>query len=198
LVIDHLRRSLRDDEGRLAYFYFDYHEHAQQTPVNFVCSILKQLLSHIDEIPTAVPELHRSFERDEGRPQLEDLVAVLLRVCNYFPRVYIVADALDECEAQTHRGPVLEILQKLAMSKARLFTASRPAEDIKRALGTLSQIVIEAREEDIQKFLTDKIENNADIGDIVDEAMKEEIVATIARSSQGMWVFRPLPPSFDR
>jgi hypothetical protein len=194
LVVDHLRSTFIDQDVATAFFYFDYRDQDYQSPANVVASILKQVASCKSSLSRPIVELYERFEKQQGRPQLQDLKATLLLTCREFHHIFMIFDALDECDAKEHRKSFLEFLKDLEKSSIRVFVTSRPHPyDIKQYLDASPKIMIEASDSDIKKYIAYKIDQGGDT-DLIDEPLKEEIVTTIVNGAQGMCVnlFRKL------
>lgn len=188
MVIEHLRGTFTDQGVAIAFFYFDYRDQDYQSSANVVASILKQLASHKSTLPVPIAELHERFGKQRDHPQLQDLQTTLLLTCREFRQIFIIIDALDECDAKRHRKSFLKVLKDLENTSARVFVTSRPhPDDIKQTLCASPRITVEANDSDIRKYLAHKIGQDGDT-DLIDEPLKEEIVTTIADRAQGMLV----------
>jgi hypothetical protein len=90
-------------------------------------------------------------------------------------RVFVVIDALDECEESANRGPILELLKDLMGSRVRLLITSRPfPPDIEDLLGHRAQILVEASESDIQAFVLEQIAKSRRMKNIIDRNLREK------------------------
>lgn len=172
----------------ITFFYFDYNDQDYQSPANVVASILKQLASQMSTLPLPITELHERFEKQRDHLQLQDLETTLLLTFREFRQIFIIIDALDECDAKKHRKSFLKVLKDLENTSARVFITSRPhPDDIKQALCASPRITVEAGDSDIRKYLAHKIGEDGDT-DLIDEPLKEEIITNIANRAQGMLV----------
>jgi ankyrin repeat domain-containing protein 50 len=187
LVIDYLRKLTGKWLG-VAYFYCDYRDPDQQTAVNVVASLLKQLLMLQNTLPIPVTELFERYDREKMQAQLEELECIFSLACREFRRSYIVIDALDECDTR-NRKSILGFLKKLGKWSASVLVTSRPhSQDIGRSLCPCSEIIIEASDTDIRKYLAHKIDEDDDIADLLDETLKQEVIRKIADGARGMLV----------
>jgi hypothetical protein len=170
----------------VAFFYFDYRGQDYQSPANVVASLLKQLATQKSTLPFSVLELDERFKKQRDYPQLQDLENTLLLVLQEFSQVFLIIDALDECDAKKHRKLFLKVLKDLESTSAKVFVTSRPhPDDIKQALCTSPKIKVEASDSDIRKYLAHKIDQDGDT-DLIDEKLKDEVVSSIANGAQGM------------
>jgi hypothetical protein len=173
----------------IAFLYCDYRDQENQSTLSMVSSLLKQLISSKPALPLPVVDLYERFEKSQSTFKLKDLEPTLLLVCREFRRTFVMIDALDECDATRHRKSFLQVLKSIEKSSTRLLITSRPyPDDIKRYLVAYPQITIEANDLDIRKFLTETIDRSDETTDIIDQALKKDIVKDIANSAHGMLV----------
>jgi hypothetical protein len=96
-------------------------------------------------------------------------------------------DALDECEATNERRLFLPLLQSLPHGSTRLFVTSRPNhEDIYYTFTTASQITIAAPDSEIERFVTEKMEERKEFVERVTQDLKSQIISTICTRASGM------------
>ena len=187
LIIDKLSEKFIKDESSLAYFYFDYSDPEAQSLVSVVGSLLRQFISQQSEIPSEIKDLYDRSSRTAQPLQLDDLLIHLKALCQDPRPRFVVLDALDEYEAGKPRQTMLDIIEQLEQLRVRLFITSRPhADGIKRILDTYPQIVIEAQASDIAQYITQRIEEDKDLEDIMDTQLKDEIIIELCRGADGM------------
>lgn len=187
LVIDNLKTTFQGQNIGIAYFYCDYRDQEMQSGSSMIAGMLKQLSCHMSCLPSPLLDLYENFRTKGIELNIEILQKALLDVVRQFHHTFIVIDALDECDPVKHRKSFLKVLKDFGNSGIRLFITSRPhPDDIKCTLGAYPQIVIEASEPDIRTFLVQKIDGDGDIACLLDHQLREEIIATITQSAQGM------------
>ncbi|KAE8448932.1 hypothetical protein EG329_008728 [Mollisiaceae sp. DMI_Dod_QoI] len=192
LVIDQLRRTFAGQDVAVAFFYFDYRSQDYQTPANVIASLLKQIVAQSSILPPSASELYEKFKKQRDCPQFQELQNTPLLVLRDFSRLFLVIDALDECDAKKHRKPFLKVLKDLESTSAKVFVTSRPhPDDIKKSLCSCPKIKVEASDEDIRKYLAHKIEQDGDT-DLIDEKLKDEIVSSITNGARGMFLLPAL------
>ena len=186
-MIDQLRDDFTNQNAAIAFLYFDYRDQDYQSPDNIVASLLKQVAATTSKLPKAVSELHEKLGDQQKRPQLQDLEKMLLLTCQDFDRVFFVIDALDECDEGRHRRTVMQFLTSLQRTpNIKLFVTSRSyPQDIKHTFDSAPQIIIEANDSDLRRYLSREIENGG-IADIISESFKVEIIERIASGAQKM------------
>ena len=187
LVIDHLQEGFRSHDLAMAFTYFDYRDQEHQSPGSIVASLLKHIALEYVDLPEPILDLDRKFKDKNSRAQLKDLENAFSLMCQKLKRVFIVIDALDECDEREHRQTFMQVLHRLREKQnVRLFITSRPhPQDIKKAFSSASQITIEAHDSDLRKYLSNKIENS-DAVDLIDEHFKIGIIKKIADRANKM------------
>ena len=194
-MIERLTNAFIDQNVVVAYFYFDYYEQGNiaqnyQLDDGMIASLLKQLafkqLALSKRLPGPVLDLHQRMTRQLRPPKHEDLQETLLLTCSEFDRVFVVIDALDECN-KSQRSAVLRALSKLCQcSPVSMFITSRPhAEDISKVFKKSHKIVIEAEPSDIKKYVHDKLNNSVEV-DTIDFEFRNLIVNKISQGCHQM------------
>lgn len=185
LVIDHLRYSAADTQHPVIHIYFDYRDQQHQTIERIVASLLKQLASSCLRLPTAVTALHKRLSEQEKTPQHQDLLLALTILCREQKKVFLVIDALDECDPSV-RKELCGFLRTPVSHCIRTFVTSRyhPA-DIREFFSECPQIEIKADSSDLQMYMRHEIECSDWRGDI-DDRLTEKIAITIVESAKDM------------
>ena len=154
------------------------------TPAMVIPNLASQLLSEQYHIPDVITQIFKeaSVTSKPGRVIAE---RTFLHACSGPSRTYIVLDALDECEEQLHRKEILRFLHVVRQRiDIHLFVTSREYPlDIKQAFEDVPQIKVEAQDEDIKQFLSQRITNNP-ISEIVDSKSKAQTIDAIANRAQ--------------
>ena len=189
LVIDHLMEYSIGRDCVVAYAYFDYRDQDFQSSGNVTASILNQVAATGFSLPTEVVELHEKckLKKKKTPPTAAEIERMLVACCQDFDRVFIVIDALDECDEIRHRRDFIRALETLAKKReVRLFITSRSyPEDIKRAFESASKITVKANGSDLKMFIAHEIDNS-DVSDLIDEEFKANIVRRILGGAQDM------------
>jgi hypothetical protein len=150
---------------------------------------MRQLLSTHSNFPNAASDLYKRIEKGQGLPGFKDLMMGFRNICaSSSEEVFLVFDALDECDEKAHREPILDLLEFMSGSNVRVLITSRPyPPDISDAFAEYPQIVIEASDADIRAFLLEKItKSRRKSSRFIDEALRQEIIQLITAKSQGM------------
>ncbi|KAM6479217.1 ankyrin repeat-containing domain protein [Trichoderma sp. SZMC 28011] len=155
-VINDLFTRYKDDtEIGISYLFCDYRKHNEQKAEDLVANLLKQLTQRRDVIPDCIQELYAECKKNPKRPSLSELSEAMRSVCLLYSKVFIVIDALDECQiADGCRKYFLSTLFKLQEeTNTNLFATSRNIPDILEAFEQSNFLEISAKDEDVQKYL---------------------------------------------
>lgn len=148
--------------------------------------MLKQLASSSSVLPEAIATFHRAFESKKRRPVQQDFEQAFLNASLDYSAIYIVVDALDECET-TQKKKLLDFLhqaRKAEHVKVLITSRSYPEHVVDKFQPT-QRLRIEAQEDDLKKYIVRAIEQS-DNADVIDEPFKEMIVEKVCRAAQKM------------
>jgi hypothetical protein len=184
-----LLETYKAGETGIAYFYFDYRDPELQTPNQFLATLLRQLVMQKESFPRFLFELYERWRKDRSQVTIADLMQGCKEIRIAFENCFIVVDALDESNGPRHRKEISDILEDLGLAKFKILITSRPhPQDIERSFRTAIQIQVSASEADIRHFCCSKIDGNEDIHYLVDDTLREDILSTMSKNSQGMYV----------
>jgi len=182
LVIDKLCDEARKEDTSVVYFYFDFVARNDQSPVNMLGSLLKQLVSGLEKIPEVVVQGFREQRKGVGGRGLQiSGILKMLQTITARRRTFICVDALDEC-VPAHRVVVLESLKQILQvsPNTRIFITGRPhvGSEVERRLdGAATFILIQPTEDGVVRYLRNRLE-----GDTTPEVMNSTLEAEIMRS----------------
>jgi len=192
LVIDKLCDEAVEEVPTVACFYFDFAARNEQSPVNMLGSLLRQLISGQGEIPEVITRAFRKEKMSIGGRGLQ-----VSGILNMFQtiiatrRIIICVDALDECVPE-HRMVVLESLGKIlqASPSTRLFISGRPhvRSQVEKVLsGATTFIFIRATEDGVLGFLCEKLRKDT-IPGVMSTTLEEDIMKSIPAISSETYV----------
>lgn len=135
-IIEHLTTTCDtiSTSGALAYFYFDFQDHAKKTHSNMLRSIAFQLCSKDTTMWAELYKLHQSNNQGNSQPSDNSIEAIIFKCLGHFQNVWLVLDALDECDIRHDSLAWLQKLLKERPKSLRLLVTSRDEEDIRQAL----------------------------------------------------------------
>lgn len=160
IVVDDLTNRFGDEESiGIAYIYCNFRQHDTQQAEDLLASLLKQLARSSRFIE--LKSLYNKHEVKKTRPPLDEISKTLQSVAATYSRVFIIVDALDECQASNRcRSRFLsEILALQAMCAANIFATSRNIPDITEKFdGSLTR-EIRASEKDVENYVDAHLSN---------------------------------------
>lgn len=122
---------------------------------DLVASLLKQLIQRQTTMPEYVRTFCENYDKVPKRPSLEEVLDVLRFVSSLYCKVFIIIDALDECqEADGCRKTFLsEIFKLQKATNINIFATSRFIPEIFHAFDQITHFEISAKDEDVQAYL---------------------------------------------
>ena len=190
LVIDRLCDWATGRNAAVACFYFDFAAQKEQSPTNILSSLMKQVVSGLENIPTKITQAFRDQEKVIGGRKLGlgEIVGMFQDISSSRP-TFICIDALDECLAE-HRGKLLDSLAQVLHKSptTRIFVAGRLhiREEVEKHLaGRVVAVSVTPTKDDITQFLRAKLREDT-IPDAMDKGLEEDIINTIPETVSEM------------
>lgn len=185
IVVDDLTTHFEDNpDVGIAYIYCNFNRNEEQQAPDLLLSLLKQLSRKRTPIPDPVRDLYKRYKTTSTRPQFEEISRALSSIIATYSCVFIVIDALDECQSTSRMRLLAEITKFRAEAEVNVFATSRPMEinDLFKA-GALLEIC--AHEIDVRRYLDG---NMFRLPGFVSRnvALQQEITTAIMRKTQGM------------
>jgi Cdc6-like AAA superfamily ATPase len=189
IVVKELTTRFQNDKSiGVAYLYCNFRRQDEQKVGALLTSLLKQLTQSWPSLPDSIKVLYNSHKDKRTRPSLDEISRALQTVANMYTRVFIIIDALDECQAiHGHQATFLsELLNFQAKCEANVFATSRDMPEItKRFQGSIS-LEIRATEYDVRRYVDGYISHLPSfIGRRAD--LQDEIKTEIVNAVDGMY-----------
>ena len=193
IAIDHLQGTLRHKNIPVVYIYCDYKRQQEQTPINLMASILKQLLQHQISVPDGVMNSYHDRVNSGTRLSFEEIGEMTKILLAGVLQAYIVVDALDELPVS---GQVCQILLTYlrSLQKAQslnLMITSRPIPQIDHQLQDSLSLEIRASNEDIKRYVYGRMNDMARSAQ-KDPKLQEAIAQCIVDIADGMFLLSRL------
>jgi len=196
LVIDKLCDEAVEEDPTVVCFYFDFAIRSEQSLVNMLGSLLRQLVSGQGEIPEAIVKDFRKEKRSIGgrRIQVPGILKMFQTIATT-RRIFICVDAFDECVLE-HRMVILESLGQMLQGSPniRLFVTGRShvRSEVQRDLGGgVTFLLIRATEDGVLRFLREKFRKDT-TPNMMSSTLEEDIVNSIPEISSETYV--PMRP----
>jgi len=191
-VIDKLCDEAVEGNPIVVCFYFDFAARNEQSPVNMLGSLLRQLVSGQGEIPEVIARAFRKEKMSIGGRGLQvSGILNMFQATIAMRRTFICVDALDECVPE-HRTVVLESLGQMLKGSpnTRLFMTGRPhvRSEVERELGEASAFLsIRVTEDGVLRFLREKLRKDT-IPNMMSSTLEGDIMKSIPAISSETYV----------
>jgi hypothetical protein len=189
VIDDLLTRHQNDPSIRIAYLYCNFRRSDEQKAKDLLASLLKQLNQERPSLPDSVKGLYGQHKDKRTRPSIDELSRALQSVAAMYSRVFIIVDALDECQTSDGcRSRLLsEIFSLQAKTGANFFATSRPTPHIEREFKECISLQILASDEDVRRYLGGHMPQLPEFV-LKRPDLQEEIKAKITGAVEGMYV----------
>jgi Cdc6-like AAA superfamily ATPase len=190
IVVDELTTRFSNDLTiGIAYIYCNFRRQNEQKIDNFLASLLKQLAESQPSLPGTVKKLYDRHETKRTRPSLEEISKSLQIIATLYSRVFIIVDALDECQISDgcRQRFLSELFNLQAKCESNLFATSRPISSIEKEFEGDLKLDIRASEEDVRKYLEGHMFRLPRFV-VQNLGLQEEIKANIVKAVDGMYV----------
>jgi ankyrin repeat domain-containing protein 50 len=180
----------------MCFVYYNYKMSESQDPPRIAAALIKQLCRKKDIIPLWLLK----FKNDALSPALAGTALSIIRLVQEmnFREVYIIIDALDECQKH-YRPRMIQLLNEVMNSIpcAKIFVTSRRESDIERAFTENStptiQIQIQARNvaTDIRSYVESEVKRlrKGHYGNklfLSSDALEARVISTLVEQADGM------------
>ncbi|KAH6714367.1 hypothetical protein BKA61DRAFT_442366, partial [Leptodontidium sp. MPI-SDFR-AT-0119] len=194
IVVDDLNSRFRNDSKTgIAYIYCDFRRHNEQKIDDLLASVLKQLAESQSSLPGSLKDLYDRYKGNRTRPSLDEISRVLHSVAAIYSRVFIIIDALDECQISDGcRSKFLsQVFSLQAKTGTNLLVTSRFILDITAKFEGSMSLTIRATGEDVLTYLAGQMDR---LPSFVKSSpdLQNLIKATISKVVDGMFLLAPL------
>ncbi|KAI0817992.1 hypothetical protein GGR55DRAFT_685440 [Xylaria sp. FL0064] len=194
IIIDDLEQRFRNESTTtVAYVYCNYRRQHEQTVESLLSSLLKQLAQTQYSLPDTLEAIYKQHKKKRTRPSLDEISNALESVIHQVSRVFIVVDALDECQPLDGcRTKFLSTIFNLqSKTGLNIFATSRYIPDITVQFSRSLSIEIRATEHDIGRYLNDHLSELPKY--VTNEPdLQTEITASITKAADGMFLLAQL------
>ena len=139
-ILEHILQAyVSTPNTAVIYFFFDFNDPDKQRDENMMRSLLSQLSSHCINVPPVLEELYSSCLNGDRKPSFEAVLRTFHQIATAFENIFIVLDALDECN---QRGEFLANVEELISwddTNLRVLVTSRKEKDIEDSILPLTK-----------------------------------------------------------
>ncbi|KAF4636667.1 hypothetical protein G7Y89_g1421 [Cudoniella acicularis] len=139
----------------IAYIYCNFRRQDEQKAESLLASLLRQLCQEKPRLVDNVKTLYDRHSDRRTRPLLDEILGFLQSVAVTYLRVFILVDALDECQIsdgcrQRFLSGLFNLQSKCGVN---LFATSRSISSIEEEFEGDIMLEIRASEEDVRRYL---------------------------------------------
>ncbi|CVK92123.1 related to ankyrin [Fusarium proliferatum] len=180
-VIESLQEStLEPGSDAVIYHYCRFTNPSSLSPTNLVGSLIGQLLKQSSNPSALLEVVNNVYEKHRKRsahPSLQDLQTLFADLSNYFERVFLVIDGLDEMSGYWEILDFLETLPE-ADTEFKVLIASRAGMGLDDAFSTCFKITITSTDvaSDIESLVRKKLNKRRFRGSEVEAVIKDLVV----------------------
>ena len=191
MVIDNLRDAAGEEENAIAGFYCDFRDQQEQTTINIMGAILKQLIARGEFLEHVRSAFRRAQKERGGRGlRLPDMVRMLKQAVATLPQVFVCIDALDECLPK-HLLELLESMKDVLQEspEMRMFVTGGPQveAEIIRYFTTAFIVPISPKAHDVKVYLEKKLEMDPE-PEAMSDTLRADILGVIPERISEMYV----------
>jgi len=134
MAISYLFGKAEDEDDAdaigIGHFYFHYTQKGIQTPSHLAARILKQIVNQTytpsltSEKPEKLEKLYDNSKKD-CPPQFSQLLDLCIEYSRRFRKMYILIDALDECESDQLRDEIIDLLMEFEKGGMKVLLTSQ-------------------------------------------------------------------------
>lgn len=173
----------------VVYFYFDFHDHEKQKYESLLRSLVVQLSMQCTKTPECVEKLFSHSLSGLKQPSTRALVDTLHGILQDFTEVFVIIDALDECDNRADLLEHLEYVFNWQLDQLHILATSRRERDIEDSFEPLSITQLPIRTDnvnpDIRTYIRERVKKDARLKRWP-ALVKVEIEDTLMAKADGM------------
>ncbi|PNP50730.1 hypothetical protein THARTR1_08351 [Trichoderma harzianum] len=190
LAINHLSSKFRGNSAiGVAYVYFNYNRQEDQDFQKLLASLLKQLAGGCHPLPDSTKELYNEHLKKRTRASLEELKTDFKGVVAKYSKVFIILDALDECQFFELNLLLSGLVELQKEHRLQLLATSRPIPEIMDLFNhsNVAKLQIRAETSDVNAYIEAHMDKLSRVTRR-NPVLREEIKADISEAVDGMYV----------
>ena len=189
IVVDDLNARFAADQNiGIIYLYCNFRRRDEQGAEDLLASLLKQLTQRQSSLPDNVKALYNQHRHKRTRPSFDEISRALQSVAAMCSQVFIIVDALDECQASDscRMKFLTEIFNLQAKCEVHLFATSRFILEITEVFKSSTWLEIHATRDDVEMYLEGHMQQLPSFVQR-NQQLQEEIKTGISESVNGMY-----------
>lgn len=188
IVVDHLQRQYPDTPAvGIVYFFCNFSQLSTITEDTLMACLLRQLVQRMSQIPDAISDLFARYKEHKKRLRLDDIYQCVNLVASNLSRIYIMIDALDECDETVRNCILSQIFDMQSKYRLSFFATSRFVTDITSQFERHPWLEVRAHPDDVKSYLSGQIKT---LRPFVrrDASLQGLIIESITKAIDGMYV----------
>ncbi|KAI9773868.1 MAG: hypothetical protein M1840_006094 [Geoglossum simile] len=191
IVVDELTTRFHNDESiGVAYIYCNFQRQDEQKAEHLIAGLLKQLAQGRHSMPDIVKSLHDKYKDKRSHDKLSK---TLQSVAALYSRVFIVVDAIDECQVTggSRARFLSDIFELQAKCGVNVFATSRFIPEITDKFKDSTSLEIRASKQDVWRYVDGHLSH---LPSFVERRpdLQEEIKTQIVKAVDGMFLLAQL------
>jgi hypothetical protein len=193
-IIDHLQKNLPHGK-KILYFYFDFSDTAKQSLAGALYSLVWQLYSEQLSARGSLDSLFASCDNGKRKPSITLLRSTFGEMIKQTGEVWIVVDALDECEwyTKSEEDALLPWIESIHRTEANvhLLVTGRPEQHIQSSIARWARScdLISIQSHLVEADICDYVQTKVEHGELQRWKGRPEqrmIEATLMEKADGM------------
>ncbi|KAL4779153.1 hypothetical protein BJX76DRAFT_365505 [Aspergillus varians] len=192
MIIDYLEQEFGHlGNIGIAYLYCSFRRRPTQTFRDLLASLVRQLVQRDSEIPECVRKAYSQSRNKKIQPKASELLQFLQVFSAQLPRVFIVVDALDECEGAARDSLLAAVYSLQDEYNVNFLATSRYIPDTIAAFEGCPSLEIRATMEDVWRYLRSQLSRLPSFVSRNKE-LQCEIIAEVSKAVGGMFLLAKL------
>lgn len=165
VVEDLSRHSDAEPYKALVYFYFKLDDTTRRTSDSMLRAIIKQLFEKTNRQSDALHSLYGQLKSQNSITKIQ-LLSVFREIASTFDNVYVVLDALDECQDRNGLFDHLEKIGSWQDTNIHLLLTSRDERDITEAIEAVQleqswiKLTADVVKEDVRTYISTRLQTD--------------------------------------
>ena len=192
-VIDKLIDERHNSKHGIGYFYCEYSQASEaQAPDVIITSFIRQLSLQLKSIPVEISELREKHTAKGTRPDLQELISLLLTLSSRFSRIWLLVDAVDEYDPKD-LDALMEAFENLVGHMSILITSRPQTVNSTVLIENAVRCVISAQAWDMEVVIRSRLATAAIAprglrGTLQWESFVDETISKLVGKSDGMFI----------
>lgn len=189
MIEDLESKFCNDTTAAVVYVYCNFRRKDEQSAEHLLSSLLKQLAQSQSSLPAGVQKLYDKHTPKHTKPSFDEIAKVLQAVALRMSRVFVLIDALDECQTSSSclARFLSEVFYLQSKAEVNIFATSRLIPEIVERFQDCLCKEIQATDDDIRRYLDGHM---PELPSFVARRpdLQDEIRTSITEAASGMYV----------